>query len=437
MALPRALKELGDSLVAAVTSLEAGPIAVALSGGPDSAVAAWACAQARPAGSVRAIHVDHGWEASPQLGKAARAIADQLGLSLELIPVRVAVGPSPEGLAREARLEALVASAETAWIVTGHHADDAAETVLANLLRGSGVTGLTGIPVRRDRFLRPLLPFRRAELRRLAEALGLPFIDDPANDDLELRRNLIRHQVIPELGRYIDGDLVELLGRTARHLEATDSYLAAVTPDFTVREDQRALLLPVAPLLTGPSVLAARVVRDMLRRAHPPYPGTTREVTTVLSVARRQRLRADLSGGWIAESEGPYVAIYQPDETAPPAATELPVPGEVVFGSHMIVARAVADGRKRHLSTDRVRVAVPAGLQVRTIRPGDRIDMARGSKPAADALGEGAVPRRKRAAWPVVECRARIAWIPGVRVASWAREQSADDMWVELERRSA
>jgi tRNA(Ile)-lysidine synthase len=386
---------------------------------------------------VRAIHVDHGWEASPQLSKAAQAIADQLGLSLELIPVTVAAGSSPEGLAREARLAALEASAGSAWIVTGHHADDAAETVLGNLLRGSGVTGLTGIPVRRDRFRRPLLAFRRAELLRLAEALGLSFVDDPANDALELRRNLIRHQVIPELDRHIEGDLVELLGRTARHLDATDSYLATVTPDLAVREDQGALLLPVAPLLTGPTVLAARAVRDVLRRVHPPYPGTTREVETVFSVARRQSLRADLSGRWIAEAEGPYVAIYQPGEMTLPAVVELPVPGHVAFGSHVIVANPVGDAHKLHLSTDRVRVAVPAGLQIRTVQPGDRIDMTGGSKSAADALGEAAVPLRKRAAWPVVECRARIAWIPGVRVASWAREQSADDMWVELERRSA
>ena len=58
MALPSELTELADSLVAAVASIESGPIAVALSGGPDSAVAAWACVTARPAGSVRAIHID-------------------------------------------------------------------------------------------------------------------------------------------------------------------------------------------------------------------------------------------------------------------------------------------------------------------------------------------------------------------------------------------
>jgi tRNA(Ile)-lysidine synthase len=386
---------------------------------------------------VRAIHIDHGWEASARLGKAAQAIADQLGLSLELVPVSLAEGPSPEGVAREARLEALEAAAGVARIVTGHHADDSAETVVGNLLRGTGITGLSGIPAQRDRFRRPFLAFRRMELRRLAEALELPFVDDPANEDLQLRRNLIRHRVIPELDEFIDGDVVELLGRAASHLAATDSYLDGVTMQMTIREDEGALLVPVAPLLTEPQVLAARAVRDVLRRAHPPYPGTARDVAAVFAVASRQSLRADLSGGWIAEAEGPYVALYEPVEAAPPDPAELPVPGEVAFGRHVIAARRVADGRKLHLSTDRARIAISAGLQVRAAQPGDRIRLRGGSKSVADALGEAAVPRRRRSAWPVVESRARIAWIPGVRVATWAREQSANDIWVELERRSA
>ena len=436
MALSSRLIKLADSLVATVASIEPGPIAVALSGGSDSAVAAWACVEARPAGSVRAVHIDHGWDASPQLGKAAQAIAEQLGLPLEVIRITVPPGPSPEGTARSARLEALLVTAGDARVVTGHHADDSAETVLLNLFRGSGLTGLAGIPEERDRFIRPLLPFRRAALRELADALGLPFIDDPANIDLTLRRNLIRHDVLPNLAEQLDDDLVAQLGRAAAHLAAADSYLQELTPVLPVRKDDDALLVPVAPLVTAPEVLAARMVRAVLRDVNPPYPGTSREVRAVLDVAHGLAVRSDLTSGWVTEKEGPFVAIYRPVADSPPAPLGLPIPGSAVFGGHMISARVVDDDRMAHLSHERARVALIGDLVIRAPLPGDRIEILGGTKSVADALGEAAVPRRKRSAWPVIESRGRIAWVPGVRVATWAREQSAHDIWVELERRS-
>ena len=179
------------------------------------------------------------------------------------------------------------------------------------------------------------------------------------------------------------------------------------------------------------------MVREVLRRVNPPYPGTSRQVSAVLEVAHRSAMRSDLASGWVAEQEGPFVAIHRPVGGASPAHSRLPVPGSVDFGLHSITARVVDDAHMAHLSHDRVRLAVSGDLEIRTPRPGDRIDIAGGTKSVADALGEAAVPRRKRSAWPVIVSRARIAWVPGVRVATWARQQSGDDIWVELERRSA
>ncbi len=437
MAVSSGVNQLASSLVKAVAAIGPGPVAVAISGGPDSAVAAWACVEARPAGSVRGIHVDHGWEASPQLRKAAHAIADQLDLPLQVVQVTIPRGASPEGTARVARLDALAAAAGEARVATGHHADDSAETALLNLFRGAGLTGLAGIPEERGRFVRPLLGFRRAELRKLADALGLPFMDDPANYDVSLRRNLIRHRVLPKLTELLGNGLVGNLNRASAHLAAADDYLEQLTPSLVIREDEGAWLVPIAPLVTAPQVLAARLARAVLRKVNPPYPGTSREVAALLDVARRSAARADLSSGWVVEQEGAYVAIYRPIADAPPAPLQLPIPGSITFGRHMLSAKLVADGRRDHLSYDHAKLSIPGDLVVRAALPGDRIDISGGSKAVADALGEAAVPRRKRPAWPVVESRARIAWVPGVRVATWVRQHSAHDIWVELERRTA
>jgi tRNA(Ile)-lysidine synthetase-like protein len=248
---------------------------------------------------------------------------------------------------------------------------------------------------------------------------------------------LIRHEILPELDRRIDGDLATIVGRSARHLAAEDAYLDDVTPPAVVVEAGGALLLAVAPMVTVPAVLAKRSVRAALRRAHPPYPGTSREVDAVLAVAMGHQPRSDLSGGLIVESEGPYVVIYRPDDSPPPPPCGLAVPGKAIFGTHMIISRDATTGSRRHLSHDRCKLSLSDHrLTVRAAVPGERIDIGTGSKAVADALGEAAIPLRRRSAWPVVESRGRIAWVTGVRVAAWARIETPAGTWVELERRT-
>jgi tRNA(Ile)-lysidine synthase len=437
MAVPGGLTPTAAAACEAVSRIGDGALVVALSGGADSAVAAWACVQTRPAGSVRAVHVNHGWEASAKLEAAARAVATRLGLPMEIVAVTPKASPSPEGAAREARLAALVASAGGDPIVMGHHADDAAETVVGNLLRGAGATGLSGIMPERLPFVRPLLHLRRADLRRVAEELDLPFTDDPSNEDHSIRRNLIRHEIMPVLDEHVNGDLVEVVGRSAQHLAAEDAYLDTVTPPGIVSTDGDVTRLAVAPLVTVAAVLARRAIRSALRTVHPPYPGTTREVDAVVAVTLGTVERRDLGGGFIAEREGPYVAVYRPAEPIIPQPQELTVPGRVRFGEHLIRAIPASSGARARMSHDWCRLALPQSvITVRAAQPGDRIDIGTGSKKASDALGEAGIPLRKRPAWPVIESRGRIAWIVGVRVASWARVKTPLSVWVELERQA-
>jgi tRNA(Ile)-lysidine synthase len=282
-----------------------------------------------------------------------------------------------------------------------------------------------------------LLEFRRQDLRELAEDLELPFMDDPANQDRRMRRNLIRHEIMPELDRRIDGDLVDVVGRSARHLAADDAYLDAAAPSELVSEDGPATLLAIAPLVTTPTILAKRAIRGALRNAHPPYPGTSREVDAVLAVANGLQRRSDLSEGLIAEIEGPYVAIYHPADFPPPVSVDLAVPGEAVFGPHLITAREVTTGDRAHLSHDWCRLSLPVEpLTVRAPIAGDQVDLKSGTKAVADALREAGIPLRRRPAWPVIESRGRIVWVAGVRVAAWARGEPPTNTWIELERRT-
>jgi tRNA(Ile)-lysidine synthase len=113
-------------------------------------------------------------------------------------------GESPEAAARAARYRALAPLlAPGDLLLTAHHQDDQAETLLLALMRGSGLKGLAGMPavthLAAGRLVRPLLGFRRAELRDYAQSVGLDWIEDPGNQDQGLDRNLLRHRVLPLL----------------------------------------------------------------------------------------------------------------------------------------------------------------------------------------------------------------------------------------------
>ena len=178
----------------------------AVSGGPDSLALLVLAVEAGL--MVTAWHVDHGLRpGSDAEGERVAVVADSLGAAAVSVTAMVGDGPNLEARAREARLDALPDG-----VLTGHTADDQAETVLLNLLRGSGVHGSAGIG---DPGRRPLLGLRRSETRALCVACGLEPLDDPMNVDPRFVRNRIRNEVLPLLAEVSDRDPVPLLARHA------------------------------------------------------------------------------------------------------------------------------------------------------------------------------------------------------------------------------
>ena len=388
-----------------------GPVVVALSGGADSAALAWAVSQAR--GTAIAVTIDHGLEMSPPLVKAAAEIAGRLGM--EHVVVAVVQASGSEADLRSARLTALEAAVPGATILTAHTADDQAETVLGNLLRGAGATGLGGIPERRGRWLRPLLDVPRAVTRAAAVAAGLPFVDDPSNLDVGLRRNRLRHETLPALEDAYNPSLRDALARTARFATADDALIAQRADRVPLRRDGAAVLIPAASLGTLPPPVAARVARRALRMLHDPYPGEAADVVAVIAAIGGGTHQ--LTGSSLAEREGPWVCLRPAADSAPPSPVELPVPGRVVFGAWRIDAGVDAPG------LGRLGALAPWGrLVVRAAAPGDRIAITGGAKKVFDALAEAGVARRLRPHWPVVEADGNIVWLVGVRAAPTSGE---------------
>lgn len=160
-----------------------------------------------PAGSLRALHVDHALHAdSAEWERRCAGAAARLGVAYRSLRVAVepARGTGLEAAARAARYAALARLLEPGeTLLTAHHADDQLETLLLRLLRGTGVRGLRGVlpraPFGPGFLARPLLGFTRAELRAQAERWGLDWLEDPSNRCLQFDRNYLRAAVLPAL----------------------------------------------------------------------------------------------------------------------------------------------------------------------------------------------------------------------------------------------
>ncbi|WP_235982245.1 tRNA lysidine(34) synthetase TilS [Novosphingobium aerophilum] len=206
----------------------AGPLALAVSGGPDS-LALLLLAQAAHPGAIEAATVDHGLrpEAADEAAAVARVCAT-LGVPHQTLTVTLAPG-NVQNAARQARYAALagwMAARGLAALLTAHHADDQAETLLLRLNRASGVAGLAGVrpsgtvPGTRLPLLRPLLGWRRGDLAALVDQAGLIPAQDPSNTDPRFDRARLRAALAT--ADWLD---IPAVARSAAHLADADAAL--------------------------------------------------------------------------------------------------------------------------------------------------------------------------------------------------------------------
>lgn len=182
---------------------------VAYSGGVDSTVLLHALVRSATTVPVAAIHIDHGVQPqSAAWQEHCRQFAQSLGVVYESrrIECHDAGRDGPEASLRRLRYAALQEVVRRGdCLLSAHHQDDQAETLLLNALRGSGAAGLAGIggcqPFGRGRLLRPLLDVTRADIEDYRERHRLPCIEDPSNADTRFDRNFLRHEILPLLAR--------------------------------------------------------------------------------------------------------------------------------------------------------------------------------------------------------------------------------------------
>lgn len=180
-------------------------------------------------------------------------------------------GLSLEEAARELRYDFLYKTAQAYGadrILTAHSLDDNAETLLFNLIRGSGTAGLCGIPQSRGKLLRPLLHVSRAEIEAYLRENEVPHVEDSSNESDDYTRNLIRHRVMPLL-KEINPRFPEAAERTARLSERDEAFFSALARAYLGRELKNESL-PLESLRALHPAVASRVIRTL-------FPGLSME----------------------------------------------------------------------------------------------------------------------------------------------------------------
>ncbi|MFN8038796.1 MAG: tRNA lysidine(34) synthetase TilS [Acidimicrobiales bacterium] len=281
------------------------PVVCGVSGGADSLALLVLAVEAGC--EVTAAHVDHGLRpGSEREAEVVAQAAEQLGARSWAVRISVPPGPNVEARARAARHAALPEGT-----LLGHTADDRAETLLLNLLRGAGVHGLGAL---RPDDRHPIVGLRRAETHALCAELGLHPVRDPSNDDPGLRRNRVRHEVLPLLAQVADRDVVPLLVRTADRAAEVADHL----------DDEAARLDPadVAGLAGAPPVVARAALRTWLRAADPGgQPPDAATLERALGVVRGAAVATDVGGGWRLRRRAGRLHLDPPSEgTAPDLA---------------------------------------------------------------------------------------------------------------------
>lgn len=417
-------------------------VGVAFSGGPDSMCLLHMLV--RLGREPVALHLDHGQREEAE-GEARRlaAFCDSLDVAfvggkadVPTLAKHRRVGIEEAGrIARYEFIRQAAARTGCDLVATGHTRDDLVETVLFNLVRGTGLAGLAGIPSSRDGIVRPLLPFTRGQTRTYCHEAGLPVLEDPSNLDLAFSRVRLRLLVVPEL-EHVHAGASANIARAAETVREEDAFLDSMAA---------AALEKCEVPLNGPLrflTMDREVAFD--RGLFNSHPATLRRRAVRLAAGvlgaspdRDFTFMAadslvDASAGSMSVAESPVriiwdsqVVRFERTDKEEPFHFNLVVPGVTesdVFGWQITARPWEPTSEPRPLDNLDVLIdadAVMGRLYFRSVHPSMKLTPLgmRGSKSAAQLMAEAKLTRLARERLPVVCDMVGAVWVPGCRIA--------------------
>lgn len=424
-------------------------VLVAVSGGTDSMALLHILQRISPDFGVKltVAHFNHGIRPeSKREEEFVRKEAEEMGLPFfsgqeDVKALNREWKRSLEESARIARYRFLDEAAKkcgASKIALGHHKLDQAETVLINLIRGSGLAGLKGMePVREGKYIRPLIHLSPREIASYVAREGIRYCTDRSNFDERFLRNRVRHRLIPLLEREFNPRVVEALSQMADILREEEEFIAG---EARALQEKWAKVLPgekifsIHDLLNLPGALRKRIVKELLEDMK----GEGKAVTFRHVEGVEKMLLSSAPGKMLSVPGGRVVKEYDDlrfrriDNTSEQDQFSyfLPLPGETIIEStgqrvktYLCDIGEIPKGpiNPGTLYVD-VRVLKPP-LTVRSWRKGDRMVPLgmNGSRKVQDIFGEMKVPRAQRRLIPILEDAVGILWIGNLKVAERCR----------------
>lgn len=435
-------------------------VLVAVSGGPDSVALLSILHKLAPelGFSLVAAHLNHRLRPEAEGEEhLVRELCLSLGLPLEtdgadILGLSHSQGKSLEEMAREVRysfLDEAAARVHADRIALGHHLHDQAETVLMNLLRGSGPEGLKGMqPVRDGRYIRPLLYARGIEIREFLAGEGLSFAVDHSNADAKHLRNRIRHELLPLLDRQYKTGIETVLARTAEITGREDDFMQdqvrRVLADWKISDSALDMCLDISQLRVLHEALRRRIVKTILERFSPDGKGVFHShIQAVLDLAFTGKPSGLLHLPFAVEAKRDYgrLILRHREKNGPGGDYSYPVAvpericvpeGRMILEFSIIDAgygevtelmgergEAVRNGtgeiqKAGHVHLDYDRLSFP--LTIRNIRPGDMMRPLgmEGRKKIKAIFIDKKVSRDDRRRIPLLADAGGILWVAGL-----------------------
>lgn len=404
-------------------------VLIGLSGGADSVALTYVINKLseKYGFKVYTAHLNHmlrGEDAESD-AKFCRDFAEKLGIthyekSEDIQRLSRETGESEEVAGRKARygfFNEIMEDNGIEFCATAHHKNDCAETIIMNFLRGSGISGLKGIPCKRDKFIRPMLGISRREIEEFCKDNGLSFVTDKTNGETKYTRNKIRNILIPQLQKEYNPNLVDTITQNAEVIGYDNDYLDKVADvEFNGIADNT---IEISKLEAMHIAIAMRVVRKMIEKVTGLTDISARHIKEIL-VLRDTGKSLCIKDDVVARVEYGKLIIDRYEGDCEEFSYNVKV-GESItvpeLGYTVTVERATSKNEKGKSVSY---LTLPEGVDEITIRNRREGDIFKpkgmdGTKKVKEYMINEKIPRNMRSRTGIIEINGDIAWIIGHR----------------------
>jgi tRNA(Ile)-lysidine synthase len=430
-------------------------VLVGLSGGPDSVCLLTLLHRIKEDFhlTLHAMYVDH--QLRPEETPAERAFCAQLCGNMQVdfrvkaVDVKGRIKKcvlNKQEAARELRYRAFYEAAgeiRADKIALAHNADDQTETVFMRLVRGTGPTGLSGMPAVRGTIIRPLIETTRQDIENFLEREKIPSVIDSSNFQTDYFRNRFRLMIMPELKK-INPHLTQSVNRTASILQEEERYLEIIVTKTLMKLISRKTAGRIELFLTPMEAMDIVILRRVLRRAIAETEGLRGisfiHIDDIIRLVREGKSgdRLYLPGGVRAIKDYSLLVLTS-EEPLKIAAYEMPVPGEVAVVGAGLVIKASFEESAGNPGDGKTSVLLGADdlrfpLRIRSRKPGDCFyPLGFGKrKKIQDFFVNEKVPRDERDSIPLVLSGDEIIWVAGHRADERVRVTGSTKKFLRL-----